>query len=267
MGNVYVVDDLSYRIREAPAPVVQTVTLTPTSNSATVMNDNNSNAWTITLNGLTVTANATIVFTEVPSTTVDDLGQPCELASADGTKCVVHQVSVDVDPSNYPGGIDFYHHWNFKPGTPLNPRMIKNGSEDITTQVFLDPGTSGHTRTPSTYTDNDAGTASAAFPGFLAPLAPRNSRIFFVGTTIAVKFKAVVPNATPQLSVAIAGTKQNIAGANFKAINPDTFRLNTKSGNFEFYLSTVGWAPGQYVLSAFTLNNAIAPAFVTFTLQ
>src|SRR5205085_8605037 len=114
-----------------PQPVVQTVTLTPGSNTATVNNDNNSNSWMIQLNGLSTTANATIAFSEVPPAAgVDDKGHPCELASADGTKCVVHQVSVETTSFN---SVVFYHHWNFKPTTPINPRMIKNGSQDITT--------------------------------------------------------------------------------------------------------------------------------------
>jgi len=74
-------------------------------------------------------------------------------------------------------------------------------------------------------------------------------------------------SASAQLSVLMLNVPQGTLGANFKAINPNTFVYKAKSNYYQFYLSTVGYAPGQYVLTVYSIPNKFAPASVTFTLQ
>ena len=248
-----------------PQPVVQTVTLTPTSNSATVFNDNNSNSWQITLDGLTTTATATIAFTEIPQSAgnsdIPGYG-PCELASADGKMCTVHQVSVDVDPSHYPGGIDFYHHWNFKPPTPINPRMIKNGTTDITTAVYPDPGTGGHTNSPSTYLDNEAPKPTGSSCGFLFP---PNSITWEAEFPLTFAFTAVangnkcsrgpfLTNLKPVISLALIGTSPTITPITLPSTS---FRNFLGLGIWYYILPTKTLQPGTYLVSVFDQSNHI----------
>jgi hypothetical protein len=242
-----------------PQPVIQTVSLSPTNNTGSVLNDGGSNLWQITLNGLTANANATIAFTEVPpSGGVSDSGRPCELASADGTKCVVHQVSVDTTSFS---SIDFYHHWGFKPLTAINPRMIKNGSTDITTAVYLDPGTKGHTTRPSTYTDNEAPQTSGSSCGFLFP---SNNATWEAEFPLTFLFTAV-PNGKkcskgpflttlkPVISLGLVGSSGTVT----------PIKLPSKSfkaffGLWYYILNTSTLQPGTYVVSVFDQSNQIA---------
>jgi hypothetical protein len=244
---------------------VKTVSLTPTNNTGTVNNDNNSNSWQITLNGLTTNATATIAFTEVaPSAGVSDSGRPCELASADGTKCTVHQVSVDVDPTFY-SSIDFYHHWNFKPTMSINPRMIKNGSQDITTAVYLDPGTKGHTNTPSTYTDNEAPNPTGSSCGFIFP---PNNFTWEAEYPLAFLFRAVATGTKcrkgPFLTTLspVISVGQLVSGTVVPVTLPSTaFQLLPLDKKTWFYvLTTSTLSPGAYVVSVFDQSNQI-PAF------
>jgi hypothetical protein len=253
-----------------PQPVIKTVSLSPGNNTATVFNDNNSNSWTITLSGLTTNATATIAFTEIdPSAGNSDIPGygPCELASADGTKCVVHDVSISVDPSMYPGGIDFYHHWNFKiPGVPVNPRMIRNGFQDITTAVYLDLGTSGHTNGPSTYTDNEAPPTTGTSCGFLFP--PNDVR-WESGIPLPFLFRAVsssgncrtgpfLTNLTPTISLGkvVSGNPSVIP----IALPSTLFHLAFDGRTWFYILNTRHLQSGTYIVSVFDSSNQI-PAF------
>ena len=245
-----------------PQPVVQTVTLTPTNNTATVFNDNNSNSWQTTLNGLSQNANVTIAFTEIPQSAGNsDLPGygACELASADGTKCVVHQISVDTSAYN---SIDFYHHWNFKPTNPINPRMIKNGTSDITTAVFLDPGTKGHTNTPSTYLDNEGPTPTASSCGGF--IVPPNGLTWEAEFPLTFVFRAVanggkcnrgpfLTNLSPVFSLARVDpsgtvTPVTLSSTSFKVI----------AGVWFYILPTKNLQPGTYVATVLDQSNHIA---------
>jgi streptogramin lyase len=245
-----------------PQPVVQTVTLTPANNTATVSNDNNSNAWQTTLNGLTQTAHVTIAFTEIAQSAGNsDLPGygACELASADGTKCVVHQISVD---TNAYSSIDFYHHWNFKPTTPINPRMIKNGTSDITTAVFLDPGTKGHTNTPSTYVDNEGPTPTASSCGGF--IVPPNGLTWEAEFPLTFLFRAAanssrcnkgpfLTNLSPVISLARVDpsgtvTPVTLSSTSFKVL----------FGVWYYILPTKNLQPGTYVVTVLDLSNHIA---------
>jgi len=244
-----------------PQPVVQTVTLTPTNNTATVFNDNNSNSWQTTLNGLTQNATVTIAFTEIPQSAgnsdIPGYGA-CELASADGSKCVVHQISVD--NSAY-ASIDFYHHWNFKPPTPINPRMIKNATTDITTAVFLDPGTKGHTNTPSTYLDNEAPTPTGLSCGFILP---PNNLTWEAEYPLAFLFRAVphggkcgkgpfLTNLSPVFSLA----RLDPSGTVTPVTLPST-SFKVLFGVWYYILPTKNLQPGTYVVNVFDQSNQIA---------
>jgi hypothetical protein len=235
------------------------LSLTPSNNSGTVMNDNNSNAFMVTLNGLSTNATVTVAFTEVPPTTVNDFGRPCELASNDGTKCVVHQVSVDVQ--NFTS-VDFYHHWNFKPGTAINPRMIKNGSEDITTAVYLDPGTKGHTIGPSTYTDNEAPSPTGTSCGFIFP---RNNSTWEAEFPLPFLFTAVangksckkgpfLTTLSPMISLALSssGTVTPIT------LSTTAFKLLPLLKTWSYVLPTKNLTPGTYVVTVFDQSNQIS---------
>jgi hypothetical protein len=247
-----------------PQPVVQQVFLTPANNSGTVFNDNNSNSWTITLDGLTANATATIAFTEIPQSAgnsdIPGYGA-CELASFDGTKCTVHQVSVDVDPSFYPGGIDFYHHWKFKPLTPINPRMIKNGSTDITTFVSLDPGTGGHTNDPSTYLDNEAPKTTGSSCGFLFP---RNNTTWEAEFPLTFVFTAVangkkcgrgpfLTSLKPVISLGLIGPPGTVTPITLPSTSFHDF-----FGLWYYVLPTSTLQPGTYIVSVFDQSNQIA---------
>ena len=251
-----------------PQPVVQIVSLTPTHNTGSVLNDNDSNLLQITLDGLTTDAIATIAFTLIPQpvgkSDIPGYGS-CELASADGTKCTVHQISVDVDPSLFPGGIDLYHHWTFKPTGPINPRMIKNGSTDITTAVFLDPGTKGHTTSPSTYTDNEAPQTTGSSCGFLFPF--NNSTweaefpLTFAFTAVATGKKCsrgpFLTNLKPVISLGLIGTSGTVTPIRLPSTSfQDFFGL----GIWYYVLATRTLQPGTYVVSVFDQSNHI-PAF------
>jgi hypothetical protein len=245
-----------------PQPVVQTVTLTPTNNTATVFNDSNSNSWQTTLNGLTQTAHVTIAFTEIPQSAGNsDLPGygACELASSDGTKCVVHQISVDTPAF---ASIDFYHHWNFKPTGPINPRMIKNGTSDITTAVFLDPGTKGHTNTPSTYVDNEGPTPSASSCGGF--IVPPNGLTWEAESPLTFVFRAVanggrcnrgpfLTNLSPVFSLARVDpsgtvTPVTLSSTSFKVL----------FGFWYYILPTKNLQPGTYVVTVLDQSNHIA---------
>jgi sugar lactone lactonase YvrE len=253
-----------------PQPVIKTVSLSPGNNTATVFNDNNSNSWTITLNGLTTNATATIAFTEIPpsagNSDIPGYGS-CELASADGTKCVVHDVSISVDPSMYPGGIDFYHHWNFKiPGVPVNPRMIRNGFQDITTAVYLDLGTSGHTNGPSTYTDNEAPPTTGKSCGFLFP---PNDIHWESGIPLPFLFRAVSSSGNCRTGPFLTTLTPTISLGKVVSGNPSVIPLALPSTLFHlafdgrtwFYiLNTRHLQSGTYIVSVFDSSNQI-PAF------
>lgn len=248
-----------------PQSVIQTITLTPPNNTGTVFNDNNSNSWQTTLNGLTTTAHVTIAFTEIPQSAgnsdIPGYG-PCELASADGTKCVVHQISVDTTSFS---SIDFYHHWNFKPPTPINPRMIKNGSTDITTAVYLDPGTKGTTITPSTYLDNEAPKTTGSSCGFLFP---SNNITWEAEFPLTFAFTAVakgkkcsrgpfLTNLKPVISLGLIGTSGTVTPITLPSTSfQDFFGL----GIWYYVLATKTLQPGTYVVSVFDQSNHI-PAF------
>ena len=245
-----------------PQPVIQTISLDPTHNSGTVNNDNNSNSLMITLNGLTTPATATIAFSEIPQSAgnsdVPGYGA-CELASADGTKCTVHQVSVDT--TNF-SSIDFYHHWAFKPPTPINPRMIKNASQDITTAVYLDPGTAGHTRSPSTYTDNEAPQAIGNSCGFTFP---PNNFTWEAEFPLTFFFRAVssggnckkgpyLTTLSPAMSLGqvVSGTVLPIT------LKSTSFKLSPFDKKTWYYvLTTKTLQPGTYVVSVFDQSNKI----------
>lgn len=243
-----------------PQPVVQTITLTPTNNSGTVFNDNNSNSWGTTLNGLSTNANVTIAFTEIArsggNSNLRGYGE-CELQSANGTKCVVHQISVDTTAFN---SIDFYHHWDFKSTKPINPRMIKNGAEDITTAVYLDPGTTGHTLKPSTYVDNQAPKTTGISCGFLFP--PDNFvweaeyPLTFVFTAVhtgnSCSTGPFLTTLQPIISVALLG--------NGGAVTPITLPSTSFQdfyGAWYYTLQTSTLQPGTYIVSVFDQSNQI----------
>lgn len=243
-----------------PQPVVQTITLTPTKKTGTVFNDNNSNSWGTTLNGLTTNAHVTIAFTEIPQSAGNSDGNfgPCELQSADGTKCVVHQISVDTTAFN---SINFYHHWDFKPTSPINPRMIKNGTTDITTSVYLDPGIKGHTTTPSTYVDNEAPKTSGSSCGFLFP--PNNFTweaefpLTFVFTAVPVGQSCgsgpFLTTLKPVISVARIGN-----GGTVIPISLPSTLFKDFNGAWYYTLKTSNLKPGTYVVSVFDKSNQIA---------
>jgi hypothetical protein len=253
-----------------PQPVIQTVSLSPTNNTATVFNDNNSNSWTITLNGLTTNATATIAFTEIPQSAgnsdIKGYGS-CELASADGTKCVVHDVSISVDPSMYPGGIDFYHHWNFKiPGVPVNPRMIRNGFQDITTAVYLDLGTSGHTNGPSTYTDNEAPPTTGKSCGFLFP---PNDIHWENEIPLPFLFRAVSSSGNCRTGPFLTTLTPTISLGKVVSGNPSVIPIALPSTLFHLAFDRKTWfyildtrhlQSGTYIVSVFDSSNQI-PAF------
>ncbi len=248
-----------------PQSAVQTITLTPTNNTGTVFNDNNSNSWQTTLNGLTTTAHVTIAFTEIPQSAgnsdIPGYGS-CELASADGTKCTVHQISVDTTSFS---SIDFYHHWTFKPPTPINPRMIKNGSTDITTAVFLDPGTKGTTITPSTYLDNEAPKTTGSSCGFLFP--PNNSTweaefpLTFAFTAVATGKKCsrgpFLTNLKPIISLGLIGNSGTVTPITLPSTSFQNF---LGLGIWYYVLDTSSLQPGTYVVSVFDQSNHI-PTF------
>ena len=244
-----------------PQPVVQTITLTPTNNTGTVSNDNNSNSWGTTLNGLTTNANVTIAFTEIPRSAGNSDNPtfgPCELQSADGTKCVVHQISVDTTAYN---SIDFYHHWDFKPTKPINPRMIKNGSTDITTDVYLDPGTKGHTTSPSTYVDNEAPQTTGSSCGFIFP--PNNLTweaefpLLFVFRAIPAGKKCgrgpFLTTLQPSISLGLMGN-----GGTVTPITLPTASFKNFYGAWYYTLKTSTLQPGTYIVSVFDKSNQIA---------
>jgi hypothetical protein len=244
-----------------PQPVVQTVMLTPANNTATVFNDNNSNSWQTTLNGLTQNANVTIAFTEIPqslgNSDIPGYGA-CELESAEGTKCVVHQISVDTTAFS---SIDFYHHWNFKPNTPINPRMIKNATTDITTAVFLDPGTKGNTNTPSTYVDNEAPTPTGMSCGFILP--PNNLTweaefpLTFLFTAVANGNKCskgpFLTNLSPVFSIARLDPSGTVTPV---ALSSTSFKVFF--GVWYYTLPTKNLQPGSYVVTVFDRSSQIA---------
>jgi hypothetical protein len=244
--------------------VVQQVFLTPANNSGTVFNDNNSNSWTITLDGLTTNAIATIAFTEIPQSAgksdIPGYGA-CELASFDGTKCTVHQVSVDVDPTFYPGGIDFYHHWKFKPPTPINPRMIKNASTDITTFVSLDPGTGSHTNDPSTYLDNEAPKTTGSSCGFIVPgnniTWEAEFPLTFVFTAVANGKKCsrgpFLTSLKPVISLGLIGPPGTVTPITLPSTSFHDF-----FGLWYYVLPTSTLQPGTYIVSVFDQSNQIA---------
>jgi streptogramin lyase len=248
-----------------PQPVVQTITLTPTNNTGTVSNDHDSNSWQTTLNGLTTTAHVTIAFTEIPQSAgnsdIPGYGS-CELASADGTKCTVHQISVDTTSFF---SIDFYHHWTFKPPTPINPRMIKNGSTDITTAVFLDPGTKGTTKTPSTYLDNEAPKTTGSSCGFLFP--PNNITweaefpLTFAFTAVATGKKCsrgpFLTNLKPIISLGLIGNSGSVTPITLPSTSFQNF---LGLGIWYYVLDTSSLQPGTYVVSVFDQSNHI-PTF------
>jgi hypothetical protein len=245
-----------------PQPVVQTVTLTPTNNTATVSNDNNSNTWQTTLNGLTQNANVTIAFTEIPqsagSSDLPGYGA-CELESADGTKCVVHQISVDTTAF---ASIDFYHHWNFKPTGPINPRMIKNATTDITTAVYLDPGTKGHTNTPSTYVDNEGPAPTASSCGGF--VIPPNGLTWEAEFPLTFVFRAVanggncnrgpfLTSLSPVFSLARVDPSGTVTPV---TLSSTSFRVF--AGVWFYILPTKNLKPGTYVATVLDQSNHIA---------
>lgn len=246
-----------------PQPVVQTITLTPTNNSGTIANDNNSNTMTTTLNGLSQTAHLTLAFTEIPqsagNSNIPGYG-PCELQSADGTLCVVQQISVDTAAFT---SVDFYHHWAFKPTAPINPRMIKNGSTDITSAVYLDPGTKGHTLTPSTYVDNEAPATTGASCGFIFP--PNNFTweaefpLTFVFDAVAngnsCSTGPLLTNLRPIISLGLFGSNGSVTPITLPATSFQDF-----NGFWYYTLATKKLQPGTYIVSVFDKSKTI-PAF------
>jgi len=167
----------------------------------------------------------------------------------------------------YPGGIDFYHHWNFKsPGTTVNPRMIRNGFQDITTAVYLDLGTKGHTNGPSTYTDNEAPPTTGKSCGFLFP--PNDVR-WKSGIPLPFLFRAVsssgncrtgpfLTNLTPTISLGkvVSGNPSVIPIA-----PPSTlFHLAFDGRTWFYILNTRHLQSGTYIVSVFDSSNHI-PAF------
>jgi hypothetical protein len=243
-------------------PFVQTVTLTPTNNTATVSNDNNSNTWQTTLNGLTQNAHVTIAFTEIPqSAGSSDLSGygACELESADGTKCVVHQISVDTTAY---ASIDFYHHWSFKPTGPINPRMIKNATTDITTAVYLDPGTKGHTNTPSTYVDNEGPAPTASSCGGF--VIPPNGLTWEAEFPLTFVFRAVanggncnrgpfLTSLSPVFSLARVDPSGTVTPVTLSSTSFKVF-----AGVWFYILPTKNLKPGTYVATVLDQSNHIA---------
>jgi hypothetical protein len=204
----------------------------------------------------------TIAFNEIPQSAGNsDLPGygACELASSDGTKCVVHQISVDTPAFS---SIDFYHHWNFKPNHPINPRMIKNGTSDITTAVFLDPGTKGHTNTPSTYVDNEGPTPSASSCGGF--IVPPNGLTWEAESPLTFVFRAVanggrcnrgpfLTNLSPVFSLARVDpsgtvTPVTLSSTSFKVL----------FGFWYYILPTKNLQPGTYVVTVLDQSNHIA---------
>ncbi len=245
-----------------PQPVIQTITLTPTNNSGTVSNDNNSNSWETTLNGLSTNANVTIAFTEIPRSAGNPDNPtygPCELESADGTKCVVHQISVDTTAFT---SIDFYHHWNFKSKTLINPRMLKNGSEDITTAVYAEPGVKGHTTSPSTYVDNQAPKPTGFSCGFIFP--PNDFTweaefpLTFAFTAVSKSKKCstgpLLTTLQPVISLALIGKGKTITPITLPSTSFTDF-----DGVWYYILQTSTLQPGTYIVGVLDQSNQIAP--------
>lgn len=119
---------------------------------------------------------------------------------------------------------------------------------------------------------NDAtvipGLVQAAFGGFSAPLASKNAKSFAAGATIQVKFSLVTPDGLSAsvpgpayLSITQAGKLLPVGSANAKG-TANQFVYNAKKNEFQFDLSTSGYAPGEYVLTAF--GSQFLPQRVTF---
>jgi hypothetical protein len=172
----------------------------------------------------------------------------------------VHQISVDTPAFS---SIDFYHHWNFKPESPINPRMIKNGMTDITTQVFLDPGTGGHTKTPSTYVDNEAPTTTGKSCGFIFP---PNNFTWEAEFPLTFLFRAVpnggscskgpfLSNLTPVISLARVDPSGTVIPI---TLSSTSFRV--LFGVWFYVLPTKNLQPGTYIVNVFDSSNRM-PAF------
>ena len=120
----------------------------------------------------------------------------------------------------------------------------------------------------------DPSVGAGTFMGFQSPLRPKNGRVFTRGTAIPVKFqvtdasKQFITNVTAKLAVALEGNppvEEPVSPANGKGIAPNQFLYDSKSNNYEFYLSTAGYAAGNYTLTVF--SNSFPAQVVTFTLQ
>jgi hypothetical protein len=260
-----------------PASTIQTLSLTPANITGTVRNDNNSNALTLTLNGLSQNANVTVRFSLIdPSSGTSETGLPCIIVSSDGTKCAVHQIEADTTAYT---SAHLYHGWMLK-GTQ-NPRMFRNGSEDVTTAQYIDPGDDGDVPTLSTYTDQEAPLSPGAINcGFFAPVA--DGAVFHLGRTIPVRFEATTgtcdngpfitddSGAQPRLSLAKVApgfppVPQTVkpAGGSDQA---NLFRLS-EGRTWIYNWSTDNLTAGDYIVTAFDLANQIPPASVRITLQ
>jgi hypothetical protein len=115
-------------------------------------------------------------------------------------------------------------------------------------------------------------TTAATFLGFQPPLAPKNSRVFKSGDTLAVKFtlNGLTDQFDPtqvvaHISVEMLSSAQNTAGANFKSIPNNQFVYNSSKNNYQFYLSLAGYARGNYTL--LVTSNSFPVQQVTFTIQ
>lgn len=249
------------------APNVQTLNFTPQNNTQTSTNPGNT--LQITLNNLQVNVNLTVRYKEVPSFAgVSETGLPCELNSPAGTKCVVYTVAAD-QPNSVFGSVSLYWDWTFKSTTPINPRFIKNGVQDITTFVVLDPGVGGDTNGFSTFTANEAPTLTGATAcGFQMPVhegavlnAPRTVPLKFRGTTGNCAAGPFLTTLTPRLSVAKIGSGAPVPQTVQAAGNSNTsnfFRLVGDTWIFNW--STKNLSSGKYLLSVFDESNQI-PAF------
>jgi hypothetical protein len=143
--------------------------------------------------------------------------------------------------------------------------MIKNGSTDITTAVYSDPGTKGTTNTPSTYLDNEAPKTTGSSCGFLFP--PNNVTweaeypLTFAFTAVANGKKCsrgpYLTNLRPVISLGLIGK----SGAVTPITLPSTsFQDFLGLGIWYYVLPTRTLQPGTYVVSVFDQLNQI-PAF------
>ena len=151
--------------------------------------------------------------------------------------------------------------------------------ENIFTSFSLfkvDPTTTGKTKNFSDFVAVDLGVppgvTAGTFGGFGPPLAPQNPRVFSVGYTIPVKVtatsvsnpKVIVSNASVFLSLAKGTVSIPFSQANKKGSNNQLI-YNPVLRDYEYYLSTVGLAPGTYSITVY--SNSFSAHTVSFQLH